>query len=859
MSNSVLKQLIFVLLFTVAPRTSALAKPSELTVSSQVESIIESSCTECHNSIDLYGGLDLKNLSTDLVDVETIRIWTQVLDRVRSGEMPPAGSELSEDRKLSLLSSLQSTLQIADLQLIKSEGRSGSRRMTRQEYEQYLRDVLHLPRLDIRDALPIVQRTSRYEQVNSQTPVSVQELQGYITVTEQALLQSVNIGEPPKEPATIHMRATQMFAAASTYGGPEAMFYAKDNQRLPLGYSELNELRADASHDPDVEMAIFRSPSWPYYAYPYNFSSPNGGTYRIRFSARTVLQQAGFKLAPASHSIPMTFRARKVSGPDVSGDVRATGGLIDIRPEPHVYETIVYLKPTETFEYGIFGLPVPRPINPPDAPLYYKFPPMPEAGHPGVAFQWIEITGPLAPETWPTASHQSLFADIPAIASPDLPYQFRLETDDPHGVIETLIPRFLSEVSVTKPSTDEVQISVQRCRDKFLDGMTLEEALVVTYASILVENRFLSSPIPNTPRIEQHDSIQTRLGFFLTGRHLSESLARELQWTRATPANLRIAVARLVATPDFESFTKTLADNWLDLKSIRRDSPDIRIYPEYRFDDYLIDSLYRETQYYVLHMFRENLPASYLVDSDFLFVNDKLANHYGLAPVDGSDLRKVRVPNNSPYGGLITQGAIAKVTSNGVTTSPIIRGAWIADRLLGTPPPPPPPSIPAVEPDLRGSTTIRELLAAHSEDSSCNSCHAKFDPFGIALEHFDVMGGWRDNYRSMQTGTSVTGIDRAGHQFEYFTAAPVDASGHFEDGDSFTGIKDLKTHLLKKQRQIARNLISQFALYATGVQRRYSDRAQIEKILDACESDGFRTMDLLTEFVRSPIFTGKWK
>ncbi len=242
MSNSALKQLIFVFLFTVAQRTSALAKPSEFTVSSQVESIIESSCTECHNSIDLYGGLDLKNLSTDLVDVETIRIWTQVLDRVRSGEMPPAGSELSEDRKLSLLSSLQSTLQIADLQLIKSEGRSGSRRMTRQEYEQYLRDVLHLPRLDIRDALPIVQRTSRYEQVNSQTPVSVQELQGYITVTEQALLQSVNIGEPPKEPATSHMRATQMFAAASTYGGPEAMFYAKDNQRLPLGYSELNEL-----------------------------------------------------------------------------------------------------------------------------------------------------------------------------------------------------------------------------------------------------------------------------------------------------------------------------------------------------------------------------------------------------------------------------------------------------------------------------------------------------------------------------------------------------------------------------------------------------------------------------------------
>ena len=859
MSNSPLKQLIIVLLFTVAHGISSLANPSALTVSSQVRSVIESSCTECHNKIDLNGGLDLNNLSTDMLDVETVRVWTRVLDRVRSGEMPPAGSELSEGRKHSLLASLQKTLQIADLKLIKSEGRSGPRRMTRPEYEQYLRDVLHLPRLDIQDALPIVQRTSRYEQVNSQTPVSVQELQGYITVTEQALLQSVNIGDPPKEPATIHMRATQMFAAASTYGGPEAMFYVKENQRLPLGYQELNQLRADSSHDPAVEMAIFRSPSWPYYAYPYNFSSPNGGTYRIRFSARPVLQQAGFKLAPASHSIPMTFRARKVSGPDVSGDVRATGGLIDIRPQPHVYETTVYLKPTETFEYGIFGLPVPRPINPPDAPLYYKFPPMPKGGHPGVAFQWIEITGPLAPESWPTASHQSLFADIPAIASPDSPYQFRLDTDDAHGVIETLIPRFLSKVSGTKPSTDEVQFNVQRCRNKFLDGMTLEEALVVTYASILVKNRFISSPIPNSPRSEQHDTIQTRLGFFLTGRHLSDPLAHALQLPRATPGNLRTAVARLVANPDFKSFTKTLADNWLDLDSIRRDSPDIRIYPEYRFDDYLIDSLYRETQYYVLHMFRENLPISSLVDSDFVFVNDKLASHYGLAPIDGSDLRKVKLPKNSPYGGLITQGAIAKVTSNGVTTSPIIRGAWIADRLLGTPPPPPPPSIPAVEPDLRGSATIRELLATHSAESSCNSCHAKFDPLGIALEHLDVMGAWRENYRSLQTGTSVTGIDRAGHQFEYFTAAPVDASGRFENGDTFSGIKDLKTHLLKQQRQIARNLVSQFALYATGVPPRYSDRVQIEKILDACESDGFRTMDLLTEFIRSPIFTGKWK
>jgi len=859
MSDNPCIQFLFVSLFIVAHAQCALAKPDEAAVPMQVTSIIESSCTECHNGVDLYGGLDLNTLSKDLVDIETLRTWTQILDRVNSGEMPPPGSELSASRRDSLTSSLRNLLQVADLKLIKSEGRNGARRMTRQEYEKYLRNVLHLPTLDVRDALPIIQQTSRYEHVNSQTPVSIQELQGYITVTENALLQSVNTGDAPLEPPTIRMQATQMFAAASTYGGPEAMFYAKDNKRLPLGYPELNKLRAEKSHDPTTEMAIFRSPSWPYYAYPHSFSSPNGGTYKIRFSARTVLQQSDFSLLTGSHSIPMTFRARKVSGPDVSGDVRATGGLIDIHPERQVFETTIYLKPTETFEYGIFGLPVPRPINPPDAPLYYKFPPKPMGGHPGVAFQWIEITGPTSPDHWPTKSHEVLFADIPVIASPDTPYNFHLKTDDPHNAIQYLIPRFLTQVSVSKPTTDEIQFSIQRCLEKFTGGMMLEEALITSYASILTENRFLASPNPNSTRAEQHASVQSRLEFFLTGGHIRDESGLALRLDRVTPTKLQAAVSQLVDSQEFESFTTTLADNWLDLKSIRRDSPDIRIYPEYRFDDYLTDSLYRETQHYLLQMFRQNLPISFVVDSDFIYANDKLASHYGLAPLDGSHLRKVQLPNDSPYGGLLTQGAIAKITSNGVTTSPIVRGAWIVDRLLGTPPPPPPPSIPAVEPDLRGSATIRELLASHSEDNTCKSCHAKFDPYGIALEHFDVMGAWRDHYRSLNQGTSVTGIDRAGHQFEYFKAAAVDASGQFEDGSQLTGIADLKSRLISQQRQIARNAISQFALYATGGQLRYSDRKQIDKILDACERDGFRTMDLLVEFVISPIFTGNWK
>jgi hypothetical protein len=178
------------------------------------------------------------------------------------------------------------------------------------------------------------------------------------------------------------------------------------------------------------------------------------------------------------------------------------------------------------------------------------------------------------------------------------------------------------------------------------------------------------------------------------------------------------------------------------------------------------------------------------------------------------------------------------------------------ERLIGTPPPPPPANVPAVEPDIRGAKTIRELISLHTKSESCASCHAKFDPVGLALENFDVLGGWRDRYRGLEHGERVTGIDRAGHDYEYTIATPVDPSGKLKDGNAFQNIHDLKTLLLKDQRQLARNLLSQITTYATGTPVRFSDRPTIESILDRCSENGFRTKDLLLHFVKSTIFTG---
>jgi hypothetical protein len=260
-------------------------------------------------------------------------------------------------------------------------------------------------------------------------------------------------------------------------------------------------------------------------------------------------------------------------------------------------------------------------------------------------------------------------------------------------------------------------------------------------------------------------------------------------------------------------------------------------------------------------MIHDNLSASVLVDADFVYANDRLAQHYELAPLSGSQIQKVALPDDSPYGGLLTQAAILKLTANGTSTSPVVRGAWIMERLLGQPPPPPPKSVPAVEPDIRGAKTIRELLALHTKSESCAGCHARFDPVGLALENFDVLGGWRTRYRGIEQNLeqreSVTGIDRAGHDFVYTLGVPVDASGKLFSGRRFRDIHQLKSLLVSKPRQLARNLLHQFTLYATGTQVRFSDRAEIESMLDACESEGYGVRDLVHALVQSRVFLGE--
>jgi hypothetical protein len=831
-------QSLAVLLLTTLPALHAADKPPK-----PIATLIDQNCTNCHDAETKKGKLDLTALTFDLADPKGMDRWVQVFDRVENGEMPPKSEDMKpEDRKV-LLAALESSLQAASTAATAKKGRGPMRRLNRIEFEQNLRDLLALPHLDIRDMLPADRESHHFDKVASTLDISHVQLTAYLDAVETALRQAVVTSTAP--PASKKTRVVgRKLGPRGSVGGAQSMFYARDGK----GLAELNaeeQQRAMATDDPSLEMALFRSPGWPYAVFPAKTLATAKGEYRVRFSARSVLQTEGFVLRKGMRPVPMNFRSRKPTSHDQAEDVRMTGGIIDVQPEGGVYETTVYLLAGQTIEYGMLGLPVPQ-IDAQGKTGHYRYPPLPEGGQPGIAFQWLEMEGPIAPASWPPASHRVLFDDLGA----------DVKSAKPAEDAKRLLRRFIALAAREPVPVEAVPPFEKLVLDALQNGAPLAEALLAGYQAFLCSDLFLYLREPIAA--DDHFAIANRLSHFLTDSRPDAALATlAAQKKLRDPATLRAETDRLISSAGFERFVNHFTDCWLNLRELRRDDPDIRLYPEYRLDDYLVESMGMETRAFFTAMLRENLPAASLIKSEFALVNDRLARHYGLPEVTGSALRRIDLPKDSPYGGLITQSSILKVSANGTSTSPVLRGVWIMDRLIGQHPPPPPPGIPAVEPDIRGAKTIRELIAQHTKSKTCATCHAKFDPVGLALENFDILGAWRTRYRGTSDGERITGIDRAGHDFAFTLASKVDASGQLADGRKFADIHDLKALFAANPRQLARNLLHQFTLYATGTPVQFSDRRDIEAMLDACAKDGYRVRDLVHALVQSDVFLGK--
>ena len=806
---------------------------------------IEQSCMDCHDKETHKGGLDFTELKFDLADRAARERWVRIHDRVENGEMPPKAGDMAASDRDALVKSLDAALYDADRVDALANGRGPMRRLNRGEYEQNLRDVLQLPDLDIRDILPEDREGHRFNKTTDMLDMSRVQLAAYLDATEVALRSAM--ATEPKPPPVMKYRAvgTDLFPGTGTFGNRESMFFARDNAAISFDEKKDKDCVKAGATDETIEMALFRSASWPYIGYPRRLVTRRAGNYKVRFSARAVLQQPGYILTPATQPLPMTFRARKPAGVDIINEVRAEGGIMDIQPEQRVYETTVRLREGEAFEYSLLGQPMPLAQNPNGSQPSYRYPPFPEGGQPGIAVQWLEVEGPIEPAAWPPPSHRVLFADLGVEVTPQ----------NPQEDAKRLLRRFVKIAAREPVPEEDLQMFDALIRNRLDKGAPFSEAMLAGYKAFLASGDFIYLREPGVS--DDHFAIASRLSHFLMNTRPDARLLELAEQKRLRdPKTLREETGRLIASAGFERFVKNFTDYWLNLRHIRRDDPDIRLFPEYRFDDYLVESMEQETRTFFTAMIRENLPASALVQADFVFANDRLARHYRLPPLSGSAMRKVTLPKDSPLGGLMTQAAILKVSANGTTTSPVLRGAWVMERLIGQPPPPPPASVPAVEPDIRGAKTIRDLLALHTKSKTCASCHAKFDPVGLALENFDILGGWRTRYRGVEEGERVTGIDRAGHDFSYTLAAPVDPRGKLVDGRGFNDVNGLKAILASDPRQLARNMLHQFTLYSTGTPVRYSDRREIESMLDACAKDGYRVCDLLLALIQSRIFLG---
>ncbi|MBK9168830.1 MAG: DUF1592 domain-containing protein [Bryobacterales bacterium] len=807
----------------------------------EMRAFLGKNCVACHGPEKPPAGLNLAALPFRLDDPHARTQWVRVHDAVRDGAMPPGGGKTPERQRF--LASLADPIASYERREAQESGRSVLRRLNRYEYENTVRDLLHAPWLQLRDSLPEDGIVQRFNKSGQALDVSHVQMARYMETADHALRLVLRASQEPETTKRYYAREQQRFLNRMRYS---PFNRSPERATIPiLGFDAQPDVLAEkvpitvGEKDPETrELEGFATPASTYIGNEYHFdqfAAPVGGRYRLRFHAYSIWIHTLFQRIGTSKRAPWwrPDRERTSQGRTTEpltiyalsrGGEKRLLGTFDVGPEPAVHELDVFLLPDEKILPDASRLFRSRPgfLGSPDASA---------EGMPGIAYRWMEVTGPAQ-----SAESRAIQREL-------------LEPQDP----DALLRRFMAKAYRRPPREEEIA----RYRAIVAGGPAdFTEAMIAAYIAVLCSPGFLY--LEEQPGRLDPYALASRLSYFLWNTAPDAELRRlAADGTLARPEVLRAQTARLLDSPRMRDFTDAFLDYWLDLRKAGETTPDVILYPEYYLDDLLVESALAETRGFFHSLIRENLSARNVVHSDFTLLNAHLARHYGLPAVDGSALRKVALPADSVRGGLLTQASVLKITANGTTTSPVLRGAWIMERILGEPPPPPPPDVPAVEPDTRGATTIREQLDKHRSIQSCAACHRKIDPPGFALENFDVLGGWRDRHRSTEEGESVPGIGKNGHPFSFRLSQPVDASGELATGESFRDIREFKRLLLKDERRIAGNLVRQWIVYGTGAPVRFADRGEVERILDAAAGDGFRMRALLHEIVGSGLFLNK--
>jgi hypothetical protein len=784
-----------------------------LAVDDRIKPFLIKYCYQCHSNGVNEGGLDLESLGTNLREPAQFARWEQIFDRVESKEMPPKDAVQPTDLDCATFNKLVGR----QLWEIHSQSKGTVlRRLNRREYTNTLNDLFGT-NLNLARSLPEDGRSNEFDNVGESLNISMVQLERYIESIERVMDASIAVTS--EKPSSEVRRASyaDMKESKSFLG---KQWYLRD----------------------DGAVVFYRQ-----FGYPTGMlreaNTRVSGKYRVRVTGYAYQSQT-----PITFSVGSTSFERGADKP--------TFGFYSMPPgEPTTVELEVWLERNHMIEVLPWGLSDPKFEIKNKGVENYK--------GPGLAISYVELEGPIIDE-FPLPGHTLLFEGINRQeAQPSNPTdklrrsykpRFEVVSDTPDTDASAALQRIAKTAFRRELREHEIDIYINLFKQRIEQGESFEVAFRTAVAAIFCSPDFLF--LNEQPCKLSDHALASRLSYFLTRTTPDKSLIKEAESgnLNSDPETLERETRRLLSDPRSERFIIDFTDAWLNLRDIEFTSPDQNLFPE--FDPYLQFSMIAETRAFVRKLFDANLGIESLIWSDFAMLNERLASHYEIDGVAGPEIRSVMLPKDSVRGGLLSQASVLKVSANGTNTSPVVRGVWVTERILGKNPPPPPPGVPGVEPDIRGATTLRELLDKHRNSDDCRACHALIDPPGFALENFNPIGGWSERFRSLGDGEKVN-LEIDGRKVRYRIGPKVDATGQLADGRKFESFNDFRRLLIPQKDLLAKAFVTKLLTFATGREMGFSDRTEIETIVEKSSANGYRFGDLLKLCVASKIFQSK--
>jgi len=414
-----------------------------------------------------------------------------------------------------------------------------------------------------------------------------------------------------------------------------------------------------------------------------------------------------------------------------------------------------------------------------------------------------------------------------------------VNSDSPDA-LKQIIKRFAERAFSTQLTEVELMSYIDLAQKSLQKHGDFVRATKVGLKAVICSPRFLLAPGEHSsPAHAQAASLARTLWLSVPDAELL-NVAADSGSSKLSEETLRSQIHRMLANKQSDRMIESFCDQWLNLRSWNKVSPSLKLYPKY--DDLLHHYLPLETQTYLAYLIRENMPVGHLIDSDYTFLNQRLAQHYGIDGVTGQHLRKISFGSKVPRGGLLTMGSVLKITTDGFDTSPILRGAWVSKNIVGTPISPPPETVKAIEPEHdTAAKTLRGQIEQHKNNAACYACHKSIDPYGFALENFDSTGQWRVKYRVEKPHRGTFQFRLEGYFLE---GGEVDSSGEISDRhfDDSLGLKKL---LLSDHRRVGYNFAKKFFEYANGYAPNLTQRLALLAMI-AEKPDRCRMKDVVT-------------